>query len=964
MENQQHHHSRHLSLQHEDSNNNNTNNNNNSPKVPSPHHNEQTSNNNSNTNNNNNNNNASTNINNNNDTNNTNYSNYEQLYLPESNSSNNFLQQMDNDNQSPNFMDQNWTPQMLPQTASYLANLDLPNIPNTHSNHYNPNTSYNSSSSIIQTIQHQHNVHHEDLHEDQEKHHQYINSNSPSSHQQFTPQPGIPPPAKTNKQKRPCDQCRKRKIKCVIVPNTNNCVQCEAKQVICTYTDQAPKRKLIDMNNNGGGGGEQLLKRGRMDTSILPNGTMIAPPDVAIREVSPIQDYSAMNNSLLKRTLSLQFPRSSFYVGPTSSVYDINLLNSIIKSHENESPKNNKIEQVNLNNSVSLRKVSDTVQFILKEDQSPQSYQIMSNDVDTIEKFISPHGQILVDLYFRIIHPSYPIIHKKVFIEKYSRTHREFSAPLLAAVYVLAIQWWDYDPQLNRFPKPNVEMILKIGLNNYMLEILKRPKLSAVQAGLLLLQCKHIINCKTSNGLRQQGAGSTINGNGSSGSINNGDADYSEWILCSQIVSLAEELGLGLDCNDWKLPKWERGLRKRLAWAVYLEDKWLSLKLARPSHINESNWMVLPLYDQDFPEKHGDGDLKEGSSDIDNGKKIFINLIELSKILSDILNQFYSMKAMKEITEIDQVLKLAKPLQLRLRDWFRSLPMELQMSSVQPRKLCSNGFLQLAYFATELTLHRKITTIIFNQTKLGNPPSPELVGVCRSAAKTRLMASIEFVRDLKQEHIHSFWHCSATSNFTLIGTFAAILLISSSTKEETDFYRDQILNYRWILKISSKGFDQAAEALADLDLVLTNIPGLIYDNVNVPSLLPNVLDNLSLIQSQMKHYSPTAASPPSSTTSTQQQQQQQQQRTRTAPIRESPLSSPQNMYTPPVNNSNNSNNNNNNNNNANAGSGNSNKGSPPISHTQGLSPKTKSISVVSNSGTTPKSPVKSPQITK
>ena len=53
-----------------------------------------------------------------------------------------------------------------------------------------------------------------------------------------------------------------------------------------------------------------------MDTSLLSNGSTIVPPDVAIREVSPIQDYSAMNNSLLKRTLSLQFPRSSFYVGP------------------------------------------------------------------------------------------------------------------------------------------------------------------------------------------------------------------------------------------------------------------------------------------------------------------------------------------------------------------------------------------------------------------------------------------------------------------------------------------------------------------------------------------------------------------------------------------------------------------------------------------------------------------------
>ena len=101
------------------------------------------------------------------------------------------------------------------------------------------------------------------------------------------------------------------------------------------------------------------------------------------------------------------------------------------------------------------------------------------------------------------------------------------------------------------------------------------------------------------------------------------------------------------------------------------------------------------------------------------------------------------------------------------------------MSSVQPRKLCSNGFLQLAYFATELTLHRKITTIIFNQTKAGNPPSPELVGVCRSAAKTRLMASIEFVRDLKQEHIHSFWHCSNFKfyiNWYICGNFINVFI--------------------------------------------------------------------------------------------------------------------------------------------------------------------------------------------
>ena len=171
--------------------------------------------------------------------------------------------------------------------------------------------------------------------------------------------------------------------------------------------------------------------------------------------------------------------------------------------------------------------------------------------------------------------------------------------------------------------------------------------------------------------------------------------------------------------------------------------------------------------------------------------------------------------------------------------------------------------------------------------------------------------------------------------------------MSSSTKEETDFYRDQILNYRWILKISSKGFDQAAEALADLDLVLTNIPGLIYDNINVPSLLPNVLDSLSLIQHFQMSHSPAGASPPQNSTSTATTTTATTQQRIRAPIRESPLSSPQNMYTPPLNNNNN-----------NSNVGNSNKGSP-MSNAQGLSPKNKNMS-----GTTPKSPVKSPELTK
>lgn len=646
-------------------------------------------------------------------------------------------------------------------------------------------------------------------------------------------------PVGQSKQRRPCDHCRRRKTKCVIIPGTTNCIQCESKSLTCTYVQMAFKKE---------DGDEPAAKRPRQDLENSGAGsTDIIPPNVLIRDVPPVQDYLVMNNLLLRKTLLLQFPRSSFYVGPTSYLFDWTLLDSIIGASNTQGRQAlSKIEQINLSDTVSLRKVGERTQFVLKDDQSKQLYQNMLTDVDAIEKFVAPHGQMLIDLYFRIIHPLYPVLHKKVFLEKYLRTHREFSAPLLAAVYLLAIHWWDYDPQLNRFPKPNVHLILKIALNNYLSEILKRPKLSAVQAGLLLLQCKHVVHAADSGpGL---------------GSFN--DADYNDWVLCLQVVALAEELGLGLDCDHWKLPKWERGLRKRLAWAVYMEDKWLALKNARPSHVSDDNWVVLQLVEYDFPEKHGDGDLKEGSSDINNGKKNFLNLIELLRILADILSDLYLMRAMRDVCDINSVLHIAKPIQLRLRSWYHSLPVELQMALVQPRKLCSNGYLQLAYFAAELTLHRKIITVIQQQIADGANISSELVNVCRTAAKTRLLASIEFVRDLKPEHIHSFWHLLSAANFTLIGTFGALLFVTALTQQEADFYKDQIFNYRWILKILSKGFVQAAEALQKMDLVLGHVPGLLNESADQPMVVPNVPTiDYTKMQSQPQPNQPQPSQP-------------------------------------------------------------------------------------------------------
>lgn len=544
---------------------------------------------------------------------------------------------------------------------------------------------------------------------------------------------------------------------------------------------------------------------------------------------------------------SIQYPRSSYFVGPTS-IFDINLINHM---------KLDKIEQVQLSKNVALRKVSPNAQFILRDDFNQELYLKQERDIDLVEKLVHPHGKILVEIFFKLIHPYFPILHERVFLEKYSRSYRELTAPILASIYSLALQWWDFHPQLIGSPKPDVANQLNdIALKTFY-EVFERPKLSIVQAGLLILHCRS--ECPNN------------------------------WVLCSEVVALSEELGLGVDCQDWRLPRWERGLRRRLAWAVWAQDKWTALLESRNSHlILGRNWMVKLLTEDDFPDKSpiitssqrnkqpshrplgpiGNSsilDISPTDEDFNSGKLLFRQMVSLSIILGEIMDTFYTIGAIKTTTKIEHVLKLAKPLQLKLREWYHSLPHKLSMSNYTPGSYNSNATLTLAYFSAEITLHRKIISTL-------SPDSPpELVPVCRTAAKTRLIAAIEFIRDLKTEHINSFWYTSSTGNLALIGTFSALLYVTAPTKDEALVFRDCLRNYIWILRMSSRSFERAGNALDRIHMLLTQIPGLLTDE---PATQPFVPPKSQSPYNPSSSYNPP--NPPSNQHSHPQQQQQQQ----------------------------------------------------------------------------------------
>ena len=419
---------------------------------------------------------------------------------------------------------------------------------------------------------------------------------------------------------------------------------------------------------------------------------------------------------------------------------------------------------------MSFRHVSHNDMFVLHPDSGTEMYEDETEDLDAIESIVAPHGRALIDLYFRIIHPSFPILHKKVYLEKYERSHREFSPALLAAVYILASTYWTYSPELSYSSVPNVAVLETLAFKalNYSVH---RPKLSTVEAGLLLLQ----------------------------------RSNKASWPLTAQMVAVGQDLGLHRDCSEWDIPVWEKGLRKRLGWALFMQDKWASLVHGRPSHISATDWAVHFLDDQDFPESSADEDDEDGSTEVVTGRSIFTCMTSLTIILSEILSTLYSGAAEEErarqgANATTHVLTKAKPLQIRLKEWYSGLPGSLSIELVKVRKLSSSGYLHLAYWATEITLHRCIART------LPLCPDPHLVSICHSAALARLKSAMDFVKSLKPEHWQSFWYFASEFSFGLIGVFETLVSHSVDNTGHgdcSDESGNRLDQYRWSLKMAS-----------------------------------------------------------------------------------------------------------------------------------------------------------------
>jgi hypothetical protein len=459
-----------------------------------------------------------------------------------------------------------------------------------------------------------------------------------------------------------------------------------------------------------------------------------------------------------------------------------------------------------------LRSVTEGDYFLTAADSDVRVPDDEVRALAEVEETVGPHGPALVEIFFRIVHPSYPIVRKQAFLQRHRSGEERIGPALLAAIYLLALGWWDQEPAVSNQPKPDVPRLEYLAITTLTTAI-QRPKLSAIQAGLLLLQ----------------------------------RAKSNTWTLSVQLVALGQDLGLHLDCSSWWIPPWERNLRKRLAWALYMQDKWSAVMHGRPSHINAADWNVAALTTDDFEaEETGDPLLTPREDEapeynqLDHGRTCFMQLIGLTGIMAEVCETFYSARAKAEdaragASASQLVLNRAKPVQIKLKDWFAKLPAECKMDhnttltggETSPA-FSQQGHLHLAYFATEISIHRRIVQALSTSTSTPTTTTTPayMLFICRSAAKTRLISALDFVNRLRPAHLRAFWFFAAPFHFALIGTFGALLQATSPAQEEADFYACRLNEFRWTLAVSARQAPWIAGALDALEVNKELLRGL------------------------------------------------------------------------------------------------------------------------------------------
>ncbi|CAI6061482.1 unnamed protein product [Clonostachys chloroleuca] len=220
---------------------------------------------------------------------------------------------------------------------------------------------------------------------------------------------------------------------------------------------------------------------------------------------------------------------------------------------------------------------------------------------------------------------------------------------LLAAIYGSALPFASEEDHLLMFmlfEKPSASEIWRI-VYRLIMEEIHTPRLSVMQAAILYLH-------KSKKDDQSYAVA---------------DTPFT-WSFMGLAVGLAHSLGLQLECGMMGLPAWEKRLRRRLWWALYIEDKFLSMLLGKPPYLRSSEWDVVELSDDDFVIA------PRPIVPVANLKLPFRDMARLAVIAEAVQEKLYSLRASQILAhEMALSVETARPIFRSLTTWRESLPL-------------------------------------------------------------------------------------------------------------------------------------------------------------------------------------------------------------------------------------------------------------------------------------------------
>ncbi len=348
-------------------------------------------------------------------------------------------------------------------------------------------------------------------------------------------------------------------------------------------------------------------------------------------------------------------------------------------------------------------------------------------------------GIRLVNLFFKYVYPYFPILSRSQMMASDPSTYlKSLPLSLKAVLYATGLPFVIYDDVLATMLDLNMRSAQSLYRICWLAiaQETHTPHLSTLQSCLLLLQRVNDDRYVMDSPFR--------------------------WSLLAWAISLAQGLGLSTDCSHWQgVPAWEKRLRRRLWWAVYVVDKWSFSSAGISSHIKTEDFDVSPLSSADFistPESHNEdpytGTLHERSH--------FYHLVELSMILSDVIDAYFTIRASKKTrNNFALAIELARPFRSRLHEWKETYDLFVNSPQVlqQQLRLDGNASLGLLYpVATMILFRALLRPLESSKTSLEDRIILEGKDAVRAGAKACCVEVVQYLEQVKRGVWDAFWH--------------------------------------------------------------------------------------------------------------------------------------------------------------------------------------------------------------